>query len=240
MEKEKESLKDSTVSVCKNLHFHSNEEENPQSFEPNVEQELPTTSENFRCNKDKIQEVEIGEISVTDLTPLELNSKLEGSLDFDEDLDDALSLATSCFARVAVERERQITAHVVYIKFGPFVITKTEKVRKEDIEDEEGRKEERENRKIKGWHKTATSPNDERFEDSVIDIDTKDQPQISKELQQTKMESTNPSQSKDLKQFKIPKLSNLADSSSAIISNEPELEAVNSCNTSPLKSAAEF
>lgn len=34
---------------------------------------------------------------ISHLTPLELDSKLEDTLDFDEDFDDALSLATSCF-----------------------------------------------------------------------------------------------------------------------------------------------
>lgn len=50
--------------------------------------------------KDEIKnQLDFNNLAVNDenLTLLDLESKLEDSLNFDEDFDDALSLATSCF-----------------------------------------------------------------------------------------------------------------------------------------------
>ncbi|XP_037818489.1 putative uncharacterized protein DDB_G0282133 [Lucilia sericata] len=155
---------ESSEEVVLNIHNTDDEDDvllNAENETTDMEKQIEKDKSEEK--KDKVVEFDINQ---ENLTLLELESKLEGSLDFDEDLDDALSLATSCF----------------------------------------------------------DSPNDDRFEDSIVDIDDTTSTSTPKPAAQETQnnEKTNPTQpTKDLKHFKIPKLNITTTTISKVSENEP-------------------
>ncbi|XP_046802435.1 metacaspase-2-like [Lucilia cuprina] len=155
---------ESSEEVILNIHNTDDEDDVLLNAENNTNLENNAKKDKSQNKEDKIVELDINQ---ENLTLLELESKLEDSLDFDEDFDDALSLATSCF----------------------------------------------------------DSPNEDRFGDSIVDVDDTTITSVPKtaaqEVAQNTEKTNTTSATKDLKHFKIPKLNITTTTKTQDFENEP-------------------